>query len=148
LDLGELRDEELRLELIVFAPHRVHRVPTYHFQMLHADTAEVLGLINLRVADTAHIKRYAGHIGYAVHMAHRGHSYASRALLLLLPLARRLGLDPLWITCDPENLASRRSMERAGAELVEIVDVPADCVIHQSGHPRKCRYRLDLVLRI
>jgi tagatose 1,6-diphosphate aldolase len=61
---------------------------------------------------------------------------------LLLPAARRLGLDPVWITCDPENAASRRTLEIAGAEFVEIVDVPEDCVIFKGGHPRKCRYRL------
>jgi predicted acetyltransferase len=61
-----------------------------------------------------------------------------------MPLARKHGLNPLWLTCDPDNLASRRSCELAGAKLVEIVDVPALCIIHRSGHPKKCRYRLDL----
>lgn len=142
---AELRDGDLQLELACFAPHRVHKVPTYHFRMLHADTGEELGAINLRIGSTTHIERYAGHIGFGVHEAHRGRRYASRAVRLLAPLAQRLGVDPLWITCDPENLASRRTLELAGAELVEIVDVPADCVIHQSGHPRKCRYRLNVV---
>lgn len=63
--------------------------------------------------------------------------------MLLLPLARRLGIDPLWITCDPENMASRRSLEIAGAEFVEIVDVPESCGIRKfGGKLRKCRYRL------
>jgi tagatose 1,6-diphosphate aldolase len=63
--------------------------------------------------------------------------------MLLLPLARTLGIDPLWITCDPENVASRRSLEIAGAEFIEIVDVPEDCGIRKyGGKMRKCRYRL------
>jgi predicted acetyltransferase len=61
-----------------------------------------------------------------------------------MPLAREHGLNPLWLTCDPENLASRRSCELAGARFLEIVDVPESCVIYRSGHPKKCRYRLDL----
>jgi predicted acetyltransferase len=138
-----LRDGDLRIELIDFVPHVVHKVPTYHFRMVHGDPAEELGRINLRAGDTRHIEQYAGHVGYAVHEAHRGHRYASRALRLLLPVARRLGIDPLWITCDPENAASRRSLALAGAQFVEVVDVPTDCVIHRSGHPKKCRYRLD-----
>jgi tagatose 1,6-diphosphate aldolase len=60
----------------------------------------------------------------------------------LIPFARRIGFGYLWITCDPDNWSSRRSLELAGAEFVEVVDVPKDCVIHQSGHPRKCRYLL------
>ena len=87
---------------------------------------------------------YAGHVGYGVEERHRGHRYAERALRLLSPVARRLGLGPLWVTCDPENVALRRTLERLGAELVEEVDVPPDCVIFGSGHPRKCRYRIDL----
>ena len=138
----ELRDGELRLELAEFAPHRVHKVPTYHFRMIHSISGEELGAINLRVASTPHIERYAGHIGFAVGEAHRGHHYASRSVRLLAPFAASLGLNPLWITCDPENVASRRSLELTGAEFVEIVDVPEECIIHRSGHPRKCRYCL------
>ena len=90
-------------------------------------------MINLWVGSTSHIERYAGHIGYGVHEEFRGRRYAARSVMLLLPLARRLGLDPLWITCDPENLASRRSLELAGAEFIEIVDVPEDCGMRKYG---------------
>jgi tagatose 1,6-diphosphate aldolase len=54
-----------------------------------------------------------------------------------------VGIDPLWITCDPDNAASRRSLELAGAEFMEVVDVPEDCGIRKyGGKLRKCRYRL------
>lgn len=144
---GELRDGDLQLELDCFAPHPVHKVPTYHFRMVHAITAEELGAIRLRVGSTPHIELYAGHIGFTVLPSHRGHRYATRSVRLLIPLARCLKLNPLWITCDPENSASRRTLELAGAQFVEVVNVPEDCVIHQSGHPEKCRYRLDLALQ-
>jgi predicted acetyltransferase len=137
-------DGDLVLDLVELALHPVHKVPTYQFKMLHAQPGEELGMIRLRAASNPHIERYAGHIGYGVHEAHRGHRYAARAVRLLLPLARDLQLNPLWIACDPENAASRRTCELARATFVEVVDVPEDCVIHRSGHPRKCRYRLDL----
>ena len=142
IDPGVLRDLELTLSLESFAYNPVHQVPTYQFKMMHSVSAEELGGIRLRVGSTRHIDMYAGHIGYNVVRVHRGHRYAMRSLVLLLPLARQLGLDPLWITCDPENRASRRTLELAGAQLIEIVEVPFDCIIRQSGHPRKCRYRL------
>ena len=112
--------------------------------MVHRETREILGNIRLSVGSTPHLERYAGHIGYGVLPEHRGHHYAARAVRLLLPLAYKTGLDPLWITCDPENLASRKTLELAGAELVEIVDVPPDCIIYRKGHPQKCRYRIML----
>jgi predicted acetyltransferase len=139
-----LRDGELVLEPIEVAPHPVHRVPTHFFQMIHADSRQEIGRVNLRVGSGPHIERYAGHVGYSVAPAHRGHRYASSALKLLLPLARELQINTLWVTCDPENIPSRRVCEMAGGMLVEIADVPATCVIHQSGHPRKCRYRFTL----
>jgi predicted acetyltransferase len=145
---AELRDADLQLEfspgMSSFPLHPIHKVPTYHFRMLHSTTAKELGGIRLRVGSTPHVELYAGHIGYNVHEPHRGHRYAARSVRLLIPFARRLGLNPLWITCDPENFASRRTLELAGFEFVEIVSVPKDCVIFQSGHPRKCRYKLDL----
>ncbi len=116
LVLSSINDGELVLELIEFAPHRIHKVPTYHFRILHA--GEEVGNINLRVSSTPHIELYAGHVGFAVHPTCRVHRYASRALLLLTPLARELRLDPLWITCDPDNSASRRSCEHAVQSLL------------------------------
>jgi tagatose 1,6-diphosphate aldolase len=140
---ANLSDGDLQLALHSFAEvHPVHKVPAYHFRLIHGPSGEDAGHINLRVGHTVHVERYAGHIGYSVAEPHRGHRYAARAVRLLLPAARRLGLDPVWITCDPENTASRRTLEIVGAEFVEIVDVPANCVIFQGGHPRKCRYRL------
>lgn len=139
---GELRDGDLKLEMADYAMHQWNKVPTYFFRMLRADSGEELGRINLRVGSTAHVEKYGGHIGFDVTPAHRGHRLAARSVRLLIPLAKQLGLDPVWITCDPENTASRRTLELAGAQYVETVDVPADCCIFQSGHPRKCRYRL------
>jgi tagatose 1,6-diphosphate aldolase len=115
--------------------------------MIHSYTGEELGEINLRDGSGPHIEKYAGHVGFTVRPGHQGNRYAARALGLLIPLARKLGIDPLWITADPGNIGSRRSCEIAGAKFVEMVDVPPDCVIHRSGHARKCRYRLDLGLR-
>jgi predicted acetyltransferase len=139
----ELRHGDLELRLADYSVHAYHRVPTYFFRMMSVEWDSELGTINLRIGSTLHVERYAGHIGYGVHAAYRGHHYAARSIVLLQPLARSLGIDPMWITCDPNNTASRRTLEIAGAELIEIVDVPEDCGIRRYGSKaRKCRYRL------
>lgn len=143
LEPGVLAEEEFELKLLCYEIHPAHRVPTYRFHMVDRRTREVLGHIRLSTGSTPHLELYAGHIGYGVLPEHRGHRYAARAVRLLVPFARRLGIDPLWITCDPENAASRRTLELAGGELAEIVDVPEDCIIRRTGHPRKCRFRLS-----
>jgi len=94
-----LQDGDLGLEWIDFALHPAHKVPTHHFRMVHSQTREELGTINLRVSSSPHIELYAGHVGYSVKTDHRGNRYASRAVRLLIPIARQVGLNPLWITC-------------------------------------------------
>lgn len=143
---GVLAEGELVLQFSDFSSHPVHKVPTYFFRMVHAESGEELGSISLRVVSTRRVELYAGHIGYGVHPAHRGHRYAARSVRLLASFAGNFLINPLWITCDPDNVASRRTCELAGAKFVETVDVPTNCIIHRSGHTQKCRYRLDLRL--
>lgn len=145
-DPGHLRDGELALVLIELCagdPVKAH-VPAYRFVMRVAGHQSAVGGIEFRVGDSDHIVKYAGHLGYRVWPGHRGHHYAARACRLLMPLARSHGLRALWITCNPDNLASRRTCELAGAEFIEIVDLPEDTDMYRRGERQKCRYRLAL----
>jgi predicted acetyltransferase len=143
---GELIDRDLKLVLKSKYPGDPDRnlAPVYRFRLTRVGQDEEIGRIDLRIGNTKHIIMYAGHIGYRVHQPHRGHRYAARACRLLLPLARRHGLNTLWITCDPDNIASRRTCELAGAEFVEIVDLPEDTDMYRRGERHKCRYRIGL----
>jgi tagatose 1,6-diphosphate aldolase len=96
----------------------------------------------LRVGDAERELRFAGHIGYAIHEAHRGHRFAARTVRILLPLAKRHRLNPVWIACDAENIASRKIALILGAELVEILTVPEGMDIYAEGERYACRYRL------
>lgn len=124
------------------------RAPAYHFWMrmnsLRRVPVRMAGGLSLRVGDSPNIRLYIGHIGYGVYPPARGHHLAERSVRLLLPLARNHGLDPLWITCNPDNLPSRRTCERLGAELVEEVRIPESHPLFQRGERRKCRYKLHV----
>jgi tagatose 1,6-diphosphate aldolase len=148
-DPGRLIDGDLELVLVKKHPGDPGQnyVPVYKFKMTLAGQSAEVGAIELRVGDTDHIVLYAGHLGYRVNPEHRGHRYAARACRLLLPLARKHGLKKLWITCNPDNVASRRTCELAGAELVEIVDLPSGTDMYQRGERQKCRYRIDLAVQ-
>lgn len=145
LDPGILTDGDLRLELLKTLPGNESGTwaPAYRFDMRITGVEEPVGAIDLRVGNQPAIVLYGGHIGYGVEEAHRGHRYAARAVRLLFDLARRHDLQTLWITCDPENTASRRTCEIAGGTFVEIVDLPEDNIMYLEGERQKCRYRFD-----
>jgi len=137
-------DGDLNVVLIECQPADANawRVPAYLFR-LQTTSGEQIGRIRLRVGWNDDIIKYAGQIGYAVEPAFRGRRYAERACRLILPLARRHGLDHLWITCQPDNIASRRTLERLGAERVGIFDVPADYPLDAGMERKKLCFRLS-----
>ncbi len=146
-DPGRLVDGDLVLVLAEKYPGdpAINYVPAYKFQMtLGGEQATEIGHIQLRVGNTNPLVMYGGHLAYGVAPGYRGHHYAARACRLLLPLARSHGLATIWITCNPDNFASRRTCELAGATFVEIVDLPKDNDMYQRGECQKCRYRLNL----
>jgi predicted acetyltransferase len=140
----ELRDGELELAFAGVAasdpafPERL----TYHFTM--ESNGETAGAIRFRDWSNEDVDLYAGNFGYNVDETYRGCGFAERACRLLLPLVRSCGFERVWITCDPENWASRRTCERLGAELVEIIDLPEEIDMYKDGERQKCRYLLRL----
>ena len=109
-----------------------------------APDVAVAGSISLRIGHSLNLDHYLGHIGYHVLPPARGHHFAERAARMILPIARAHGHQMLWITCNPDNLASRRTCERLGAVFVDTVSLPKDNPLYTQGDRLKCRYRLDI----
>jgi predicted acetyltransferase len=80
-----------------------------------------------------------GHIGYAVVPWQQRRGFATRALALMLPLARERGLTHVEITTDPDNHASQKVILANGGVLTETFDKGA-----AYGHVPGLRYRIDL----
>ncbi|MGC2414523.1 MAG: GNAT family N-acetyltransferase, partial [Stellaceae bacterium] len=96
------------------------------------------GVINLRyVRGKDTLPDYvSGHIGYAVVPWKRRRGYATRALALMLPVAREVGLNRVEITCDDDNEPSRRVILTNGGELIATRSEP--------GGRTKQVFRIDL----
>lgn len=146
LDPGELSDGVVRLRLADKQPADPARgwVPQYVFHIHSEASGDRAGELNLRIGNTERMLLFGGHIGYGVRPEYRGQRFAARAVRLVVPLAIRHGLREIWITCNPENIASRRTCEVVGAEFIEIVELPPDSDMYSEGERRKCRYRLSL----
>lgn len=144
-DPPKMRDGELSLRLIACqsAAESLWQAPAYIFQMRLAPDDIPVGRITFRAEDTDWIVRYAGNIGYSVEEPYRGRRYAERSCRLLLPFIRR-HRDQIWITCGPENIASRRTIERLGTVFAETVDVPPEYPMAEGAIRKRCRYLLRL----
>ena len=128
------------LRFVDVAPGEATRgiVPSHRFR-IEADGIDV-GRINFRARDTEHVILYAGHIGFAIAEAHRGRGLAALACLALAPFANAIR-DAVVLTCDPDNYASIRTIDRLGAVFLEERDVPAHDPQYDRGSRRKRRYR-------
>ena len=80
------------------------------------DDGAFCGAINFRhQPGTEDLPSYcSGHIGYSIVAWKRGRGYATRALELMLPEARKAGLRRVLLTCDEDNPASQRVIEKCG----------------------------------
>jgi len=64
-------------------------------------------------------KHVLGHLGYAVVPWKQRRGYATKAVALMLSEARKLGLEHIDLTTDPDNLPSQKVITANGGALVE-----------------------------
>lgn len=78
---------------------------------------EYLGRLTIRHQLTEFLREIGGHIGYDVRPTARRRGHATAMLRAALPTAYVLGIDPALVTCDLDNVASRRVVEANGGVL-------------------------------
>lgn len=81
--------------------------------------AQLVGCIHLRHDLTPALRQIGGHIGYVIRPAKRGHGYGTALLSQTLDRARHMGLTRVLLTCDTDNLASARVIEKNGGQFQE-----------------------------
>jgi predicted acetyltransferase len=73
-----------------------------------------LGRLSIRHTLNRSLRTLGGHIGYSVRPSARRRGHATAMLKAGLPFAHRLGIDPALVTCDDDNVASRKVIEASG----------------------------------
>lgn len=144
-DTDFLEDNEIKLLLERTAEADPSRncVPAYYFTICDKQ-GKAMGHCDLRIGYTDGLY-YGGHIGYSIDEEYRGHHFAAKACKLLFELAKKHGMDHLYITCNPDNWPSRKTLEYLKGELLEIVELPADNDMRiNKGDTEKCIFRFDL----
>ena len=85
------------------------------------DDGRLLGVVNLRHVLTDALRACGGHVGFSVCPSARRQGHARRLLEAAKRQAQELGIDQLLVTCDEENPASRRVIERCGGVYADTV---------------------------
>jgi predicted acetyltransferase len=90
------------------------KVPCEFYWVTNGAPEEVVGFLALRTRLNTWLFEQGGHIGYSIRPSRRREGHASRALGLAVQRAAALGIERALVTCDDDNLASARTIERNG----------------------------------
>lgn len=112
---------KLRLDEYIEAPSLPGFTP-YSIYIIEVNNQEVGRIVWRLGNDEEHY--YDGHIGYHIEEEYRGHYYAYQACLLLKDQIIKDGYDHVLLTCDPDNIASRKTIEKLGAIFIERKEIP------------------------
>jgi predicted acetyltransferase len=84
----------------------------------------IVGRVSIRHRLTAALERCGGHIGCVVVPEFRRRGYATEMLRWAIAFGHtELGLAPLLLTCDDDNVGSIATIEKNGGVLENVVDV-------------------------
>jgi len=81
------------------------------------DNKEVVGVVRIRHEEV----EYAGHIGYDISPDCRNKGYGNQILKLALEEAVKLGLQEVVLTCNIDNIASRKIIEKNNGILLTTI---------------------------
>jgi len=133
----------LDLRLISYFDGNDVEIPYYWYDIILKDVNETIGKISIRLGENYH-SYYNGHVGYEIDEDYRGHNYAFVALQMVLDIARDYGMQRVYITCNDDNIASYKTIEKLAVELVGKVIPPKDYFAYYEGMPVQRIYSMKL----
>ncbi|SDS00033.1 GNAT family N-acetyltransferase [Microlunatus soli] len=104
--------EKLLADVREETPRPEHFVPGT--ALWWVDGTQFLGRIAIRHRLNDWLRNGGGHIGYWIRPSVRRRGHARAAFLAGLSHAHRLGIDPALVSCDDDNIGSRKVIESAG----------------------------------
>lgn len=145
LKTDDLKDCEIQLIVDRLSEGNPDRnwVPAYHFHICDLQ-GNIMGACDLRIGYTEGLY-YGGHIGYSIKEEYRGHHYAAKACKLLFSLAKKHDMNYLYITCDPDNLPSRKTLEYLKGDFLGVKELPGNNDMRvNEGATHKCVFKFML----
>lgn len=120
-------------------------IETYVYDIVVPELERTVGRCEYRIEEGREL-RYYGNIGYVIYVPYRGHNFAYKACLALIGLMKSKikGLNEIVITCNPENIASKKTIQKLGCQYIETLDIDPDHELYHMGDVQKEVYILDL----
>ena len=139
-----LENDELILKITQKYSGDYEMIPFYYYDIIRKTDSAIVGKISVRIGNNFH-SYYNGHIGYEIFKEYRGNGYAYKASLMVLYVARFHDMDFIYLTCDESNIASYKTIEKLGAELLEICNVPKEYFGWREAMEKQRVYRLEVM---
>ena len=105
-----------------------NRVGEAKYWLVDDEKSYFIGEIAIRHRLNDALLERGGHIGYGIRYSEWNHGYGTMMLTLGLEIAKEMHISPILITCNDDNLASARVMEKNGFVLKDKVLVLEDGV--------------------
>lgn len=138
-----INSDVLRLELICFNKGNEKEIPYYWYNIIENKTNKLVGKISIRIGSNYH-SYYNGNIGYEIDSDYRGNNYAYLASRMVLEVAKFYKMNELILTCEENNIASSKTIEKLGGVLIETVIPPRDYFAYFEGIKKHKIYKLDI----
>jgi predicted acetyltransferase len=102
-------------------PSKPGWVPSTTFWLIDDDI--FIGYANVRHALNENLRKFGGHIGYAIRSSQRRQGHGTEMLRMTLMESRAMGLKKVLITCDETNSGSRKIIEANGGVLEDVIQL-------------------------
>ena len=140
-----ISNDELELRLIDVYPASKGAIPFYWWNIYLKSKDVKIGSISFRIGHNYH-SYYNGNIGYEIDEEYQGNNYAFKACKLVLEVAKYHNMDKVYLSCDYDNVASYKTIEKLGGKLIEIVQPPVDYIFYYEEMPSHKIYELKINL--
>ena len=121
-------------------------VRSMEYDIIRCSDEVKVGICDIRLSDGYNEELYySGNIGYRIYEYYRGNGYAYQACLILFDILKKeYNRENIIITCSPDNIPSKVTLEKLGGELIEECEVPKDHYLYRRGETIKRIYKYKL----